>query len=111
MKTSSPSSFRVTKYQPNRALHYSSGGPGIAQSHQLGPQRPQSVQTHTPPQTSVPSHVFAQQVKADAASRSDRSFLLASSTCTPNASPFPLSSVSPLPTDRAPAASIVSLPL
>src|ERR1051325_3049744 len=86
---------------------YTSGGCGIAQSHQLGPQRPQSVQTHTPPQTSVPSHAFAQQVKPATASRSDWSLLFASSTCTPNTGPLPSSFVSPLPTSSVPAASIV----
>src|SRR6185369_15429241 len=108
MKTSSPSSFRVTKYQPNRAVHYSSGGPGIAQSHQLGPQRPQSVQTHVP-QTNVPLHALTQQVKPDAASRSDERLLFGFSTCTPNPG-TPSSFVSSLPTSRVPAASSLSLP-
>src|ERR1041385_6120889 len=96
---------------PSASHHYSSSGPGIAQSHQFGPQRPQSVQTHTPPHTSVPSHAFAQQVRFEAATSSAENFLFASSTCTPNTGPPPSSFVSVLPTNSVPAASIVSLPL
>ena len=86
--------------------HHSSSGPGIAQSHQLGPHREQSVQTHTAPQTSVPSHARAQQVKPDASTRSAGRLLLAFSTCTPNAfSNF----ISLPPTCRVVTASVVAI--
>src|ERR1043165_1442038 len=91
------------------SFHYSSGGPGIAQSHQPGPQRPQSVQTHTP-QITVPAQVVAQHVRGGVANAAAGSFLSGLRTCTLNCT-FPrLSLVKSLSTSRVSTASIVSFP-
>src|ERR1041385_1965344 len=82
---------------------------GAAQSHQPGPQRPQSVQTHTP-QITVPAQVVAQHVRGGVANAAAGSFLSGLRTCTLNCT-FPrLSLVKSLSTSRVSTASIVSFP-